>query len=226
MDTDIKEKAIALRKDGLTYKEIVIEMDGLVSLDWCKRNLKSKSVLNGERFDYKNVVSLLVAKAASEEGCTNKEAVKIIESVLGCKPPKDRLRYLKDLARKQGAEFIKSIKATRVEAYQPSEYYVYAVEIDGVFIYIGKGYKTRWEHTVSGVSHVYELNRLHFDEQPLIVICLAQNLTSRQAHWFEQNCITKYNPEFNIRGSGEIFNTEDYQISEEYKLIYELCKVL
>lgn len=223
---DRKKIAQQLREEGLTYPQIVIATNGLVSLDFCKRNLKGKSVLKGERFDYNNLVSLLVAKASSEEGCTSKDAVKIIESVLGCKPSKDRLRYLKDLARKQGAVFTRPVKATRIEAYQPIEYYVYAVEIESVFIYIGKGYKARWEHTVSGVSHVYELNRLHFNEQPLTVVCLAENLTSRQAHWFEQKCIIKYSPAFNIRGSGEIFNIEDYQISEEYKLIYELCRVL
>lgn len=54
------------------------------------------------------------------------------------------MRYLKDLARKQGVDFIKPTKAIRKALYQPVNYYVYAVEVAGIFIYIGKGYKGRW----------------------------------------------------------------------------------
>lgn len=191
-------------------------MNGAVSLDWCKRNLKSTTIIKP---DYSVLISILLDK--SELGCTNKEATTIIKAHLDYAPTKDQIRYIKDLARKMGAVFTKPKKLTEGSLYQPNEYYVYAVEVDSSFIYIGKGYKERWQHTISGTSHVYELNRLHFTGQSVSIICLLDNLNSRQAHWFEQNCIVKYQPEFNIRGSGVIFETESYDLDEDYEIIYD-----
>lgn len=193
-------------------------MHGAVSVDWCKRNLKSTTIIKP---DYDVLIDTLVGKSQSELGCTNKEAAVIIKTYLEYAPTKDQIRYIKGLARKAGAVFTKSEKAYKNSLYLPNEYYVYAVEVDSSFIYIGKGYKERWQHTVSGTSHVYELNRLHFTEQAVRVICLLDNLNSRQAHWFEQNCIVKYQPEFNIRGSGVIFENESYDLDEDYEVIYD-----
>lgn len=219
---EIREQAESLRKQGLTYKQIVSTLDGAVSVDWCKRNLKSTTVSQGDKVASRTIVDQLISKASSEFGCTNKEALKIAENVFGFKISKDRLRYLKDLARKEGVDFIKPTKAIRKALYQPVNYYVYAVEVAGIFIYIGKGYKARWEHTISGTSHVYELNRLHFHGKGVTIVCLLDGLDSRQDHWFEQSCILKYQPEFNIRGSGEVYNTESYELEEAYHVIYNL----
>lgn len=47
--TELKEKAIALRKVGLTYAQISSALNGAVSVDWCKRNLKGIASTARER---------------------------------------------------------------------------------------------------------------------------------------------------------------------------------
>lgn len=216
--TDKKERAVVLREQGFTYAQISNLMDGVVSLDWCKRNLRDAPT-NKPTFD--SLVATLVDRANSTEGCSNKEATRIIKCLLDYTPTKDGIRHIKSLARKLGAVFTNPLKRVEGVAYEPKEYYVYAVEVDNIFIYIGKGYKSRWEHVVSGTSHVYELNRLHFTNQQVRIVALQDNLGSRQAHWFEQSCILKYQPEFNIRGSGNVFETESYELDERYGIIYD-----
>lgn len=218
----IRERALDLRKKGLTYKEISSALDGAVSVDWCKRNLKDVSTARDSQTIIKNIVDALVNKASSDVGCSHKEARSIAAGIIGYYPTKDKLRYYKDLARKQGVEFGQEFIPEPLDVkYSPKDYYVYAVELDSRFVYIGKGYKERWKHCISGTSHVYELNKHHFCGTSLRIVCLADQLDSRQAHWFEQGCLNRYSPEFNIRGSGKIFHTEVYEVLEEYKVVYD-----
>jgi hypothetical protein len=44
-------EAESLRKQGLTYKQIVSALDGAVSIDWCKRNLKGSAGVTRERIN-------------------------------------------------------------------------------------------------------------------------------------------------------------------------------
>lgn len=71
---ELKEKAIALRKDGLTYKEIVIALDGAVSVDWCKKNLKG---VKKERIS-DDCIRELVERASMPSGITVYQANEII----------------------------------------------------------------------------------------------------------------------------------------------------
>lgn len=70
--TDIKEQAIELRKQGQTYTSISSLLG--VSLDWCKRNLKS--------VEYKKLIDPIVAQildlAIRPEGCTNYELTGVV----------------------------------------------------------------------------------------------------------------------------------------------------
>jgi len=51
MAADLKQQAESLRKQGLTYKQIVSALDGAVSIDWCKRQLKGTEGGNKERIN-------------------------------------------------------------------------------------------------------------------------------------------------------------------------------
>jgi len=59
----------------------------------------------------------------------------------------------------------KSVKKVSIRSKKPEEngkYVVYQVLHNGVVVYVGEGKDGRQLHAVSGTSHVYELNRLHF----------------------------------------------------------------
>lgn len=66
---EVADQAIELRKQGLTYQEIVKHLENRVSIDWCKRNLADK-----------NSTPLALAKkcilqdSLRPEGITNMEA--------------------------------------------------------------------------------------------------------------------------------------------------------
>lgn len=72
--SDIKEQAKALREKGLTYKEISSALDGAVSVDWCKRNLKS---VKKEKIT-DACIEELVREATRPEGISVYEANAII----------------------------------------------------------------------------------------------------------------------------------------------------
>lgn len=77
---EVKSKAIELRRQGKAYKDIALYLDGAVSVDWCKRNLQSVE----KDKDLQWVVEQLVLdKAKTRYGCTNKEIVAIIQDVKG-----------------------------------------------------------------------------------------------------------------------------------------------
>lgn len=57
---DLKEKAESLRKQGMTYKQIVEKLDGAISVDWCKRNLKGVEGNTRERIDPKCVDEIVL----------------------------------------------------------------------------------------------------------------------------------------------------------------------
>lgn len=70
----MREKAIELRKQGLTYPEISSTLNGAVSVDWCKRNLKG---IKGEKKEDPCITELIKA-GTSESGCSDYEAVGIV----------------------------------------------------------------------------------------------------------------------------------------------------
>lgn len=74
---------------------------------------------------------------------------------------------------------------------------------DGIVKYIGEGKETRPSHVNSGISHVYELNKAHFEGKRLNVEIYNQNLTKSEALAIERLLLNKY------RKCG-LWNKKDY----------------
>lgn len=71
---ELKQKATELRLEGKTYKQISEHLDGALSVDWCKRNLKGV----GKEKMSDACVEELVLKATRPEGVSIYEANAII----------------------------------------------------------------------------------------------------------------------------------------------------
>jgi hypothetical protein len=77
-------------------------------------------------------------------------------------------------------------------------FYVYAVRYKENIVYIGKGVGNRIEHVNSGISHCYQLNKLHFLGETVETELLSENLTEKQALAIEEMLINIQYPEYNI----------------------------
>lgn len=71
---DVKEQAESLRKQGMTYKQISSTLDGAVSVDWCKRNLKGVEYKKPED----PILFEIITLAVRPEGCTNYELTGVV----------------------------------------------------------------------------------------------------------------------------------------------------
>ena len=78
---------------------------------------------------------------------------------------------------------------------------MYVCKQDGVVIYVGEGRFGRHKHCTSGTSHVYALNKLHFDGVEIDVEVVKVFKTKREAQEYEQQLIDKYLPAYNIKGT-------------------------
>ena len=77
--TPEQQSAIELRKQGLTYPEISNALNGAVSVDWCKRNLKQIKKEDNDTLALEEVTKL----ALRPEGVTNYEIVGVLYSLYG-----------------------------------------------------------------------------------------------------------------------------------------------
>lgn len=94
--TDTKEQAEALRRQGNTYKEISQLLNGAVSVDWCKRNLKHITKL--EQKD--ECIDKLIELATRPEGVSVYEANGVIMQYNKDKHlSKDQIRYIRNKAK-------------------------------------------------------------------------------------------------------------------------------
>jgi hypothetical protein len=76
---EAKEQAAILRAEGNTYPKIVELLDGQVSLDWCKRNLK-----NVQKETKKETLDRKARELAiRREGVSDRELVNLAFEVLG-----------------------------------------------------------------------------------------------------------------------------------------------
>ena len=74
---------------------------------------------------------------------------------------------------------------------------VYFVRYKSEVVYIGSGVRGREKHTTSGVSHVYELNKLHFAGEE-VDVTVVKEFTSKEASLsFEMEQIKKHRPTYN-----------------------------
>lgn len=76
---DLKAQASRLRQQGMTYPQIVSALDGAVSVDWCKRNLKGLSKGHTEK-EHSDELMLkeLIQLATRKEGVSVYEANGVI----------------------------------------------------------------------------------------------------------------------------------------------------
>ena len=86
---------------------------------------------------------------------------------------------------------------------------LYAVKRGEIIVYIGSGISGRENHCLSGCSHVYELNKAHFNDEKLTTVVLKRFISKSEALDAEKLEIIKnrpiYNKNFNpdAQGSGK-----------------------
>ncbi len=78
-----------------------------------------------------------------------------------------------------------------------SEYVVYVAQYEGIVMYVGEGKSGREAHITSGVSHVYEANRFHFQGKHVEVRVEHEIGTKSEAVLLEKKLIDKYKPLWN-----------------------------
>lgn len=79
------------------------------------------------------------------------------------------------------------------------EYVVYVAysEEGDKCLYVGSGVKERPKHITSGISHVYEANRYHFQGKTPIVEIVASGLSKEESLDIEKEKIAELNPAWN-----------------------------
>jgi hypothetical protein len=101
MTDDLKEKATSLRKEGFTYPEISSALDGAISVDWLKKNLKG--VPKGDRQDA--CLDELIRLATRPEGVSVYEANGVIMNHnKDNQLTKDQIRYIRTRAKARNHE--------------------------------------------------------------------------------------------------------------------------
>ena len=78
-------------------------------------------------------------------------------------------------------------------------YEVYICKHNGTVVYIGEGKFGRHKHCLSGTSHVYDLNRLHFEKENVICEVVKVFSTKEESQDLENILIDKYQPIYNIK---------------------------
>ena len=87
-------------------------------------------------------------------------------------------------------------------------YEVYIVKLKQTVVYTGSGGTGRHKHATSGISHVYALNKLHFEYPDLVTVHLiADNLTQERSLELELELIKHYKPPYNKRDN-EKYNSK------------------
>lgn len=94
---DLKEQAAALRRQGLTYAQISSTLDGALSVDWCKRNLKGSEGGGKERINV-DCVNEIIKLGERPQGVLLYEANGVIKKYY---PEANdyKLRYVREKAK-------------------------------------------------------------------------------------------------------------------------------
>lgn len=118
---DVKTEAIRLREEGNTYKQISQLLNGDVSVDWCKRNLKQvKTPVIEDSQALLDVVEL----ATRPEGVSVYEANGIIiqhSKASGVEVSKEQMRQIRDKAKTRDANCL--FRPAWVSTEKPTESY-------------------------------------------------------------------------------------------------------
>lgn len=94
--TDVKAEAVRLREKGHTYKQISEALNGVLSVDQCKRFLKGV-VVNS---DDKKCLEELIVLASRPQGITNYQATGIVYKFFE-EATQGKVKYMKEKAKKQ-----------------------------------------------------------------------------------------------------------------------------
>ena len=111
---------------------------------------------------------------------------------------------------------------------KPEEHYVYLVYIDRVLKYIGKGFGSRYQHSLSGTSHVFGLNKAYFQGNTIEVMLYADAMSEKNALNLESSLISLWYCHINEN----LFNTKsinqqrDVHPTETESSLFQRCKLL
>lgn len=100
MTLTIKEQAVSLRKQGLTYAQISSSLNGALSVDWCKRNLKAVKPVDKYTRLYEQALTL----SKRQEGVTDKELAGLAFEILGDVQKGDITKLKAKIKRNKSAE--------------------------------------------------------------------------------------------------------------------------
>lgn len=89
-------------------------------------------------------------------------------------------------------------------------YEVYIGKLNGEYKYIGSGRKGRHKHLNSGVSNVYQANKLHFEGGGLSVEVFYYN-SKEESLKKEVELITAHQPEWNVN------HTENKNLCDKWR---------
>lgn len=78
-------------------------------------------------------------------------------------------------------------------------YEVYVCRLGDEVMYVGQGEKGRHKHCNSGISHVYELNRLHFLGNRFVVDVVEYTKSKKEALEVELKLIRELEPKLNVK---------------------------
>jgi len=109
-----------------------------------------------------------------------------------------------------------------------SEHYVYAVFVEKKLKYIGKGKGNRFEHGVSGCSHVFGLNECYFQGKLIEVGIVRDGLSDESACSLEVDLIWGLGSAedialYNIRNGPSLITTYPNMTEEEF---YNECRII
>lgn len=100
-----------------------------------------------------------------------------------------------------------NVRNKRVKKEKQQTYEVYVVkDNNGIIIYIGSGRCGRHQHCKSGISHVYELNKMHFNGEEVVVEVIVASFDKQETLDLEKSLILKHRPKLNktwLEGSKE-----------------------
>ena len=194
-----KELAEELRARGHSYLYIAEKLN--CSVGWCKLNLKGADKHAAKNSAVNRLVEICKNKGFVTKLDLDFEVTKMIEE---CPSIRSKLKLEKLLLQK-----VKNILHIKPKKRGPSpprsdhtgRYVVYSVTYKDDLLYVGSGAYGRERHACSGCSHLYELNRMHFNGEIPVVSIIKSFDTSEEALMYEQEVIRKSRPKLNQRNA-------------------------
>lgn len=113
-------------------------------------------------------------------------------------------------------------------------YEVYVCKFEDEVLYVGQGVSGRHNHCTSGISHVYELNKLHFKGVEVSVDIVHIDMRQEKVLELEKKLIYELQPKFNTvhnvvvkNGSYDIKQFKKHLETKDAKVFYKnVCTFL